>query len=167
MYSHLHGDKLRSRSGHIKESPCPGPGSFPGGSVVKESTRQCRRPRFNPWVGKIHWRMNSNAPQYSCLGHPVDGGAWQATVHGITRSWMRLSTTRGKSERYPELELRVWPQPANPSAGFALCAWLVLTQVQGLPGHNGTPVEVTLGLFSGECELYSKQCFFRAYSPLK
>ena len=166
MYSHLHGDKLRSRNGRIKESPCPVPGSFPGGSVVKESTRQCRRPRFDPWVGKIHWRRNGNALQYSCLGHPVDGRAWQATVHGITRSWMQLSTTQGKSERYPELELRVWPQPANPSAGSLLCAWLVLTQVRGLPGHNGTPVEVTLGLFSGECELYSKQCFFRAYSPL-
>ena len=32
---------------------------FLGGSVVKESTCQCRRSRrhgFNPWVGKIPWR---------------------------------------------------------------------------------------------------------------
>ena len=29
---------------------------FPGGSVVKESTCQCKRHRFNPWVGKIPWR---------------------------------------------------------------------------------------------------------------
>ena len=29
---------------------------FPGGSVVKESTCQCRRQGFNPWVGKIPWR---------------------------------------------------------------------------------------------------------------
>ena len=29
---------------------------FPGGSVSKESTLQCRRPGFNPWVGKIPWR---------------------------------------------------------------------------------------------------------------
>ena len=26
---------------------------FPGGSVVKESTCQCRRHRFDPWSGKI------------------------------------------------------------------------------------------------------------------
>ena len=24
--------------------------------------------------------------QYSCLGNPMDGGAWQATVHGVTKS---------------------------------------------------------------------------------
>ena len=29
---------------------------FPGGSVGKESACQCRRPRFDPWVGKIPWR---------------------------------------------------------------------------------------------------------------
>ena len=28
---------------------------FPSGSVVKNPP-QCRRPRFNPWVGKIPWR---------------------------------------------------------------------------------------------------------------
>ena len=29
---------------------------FPGGSVVKKSTYQCRRHGFSPWVGKIPWR---------------------------------------------------------------------------------------------------------------
>ena len=29
---------------------------FPGSSDSKESTYQCRRPRFDPWVGKIPWR---------------------------------------------------------------------------------------------------------------
>ena len=29
--------------------------------------------------------------QYSCLENPMDGGAWQATVHGVTRSWTRPS----------------------------------------------------------------------------
>ena len=24
--------------------------------------------------------------QYSCLENPVDGGAWQATVHGVPKS---------------------------------------------------------------------------------
>ena len=28
---------------------------------------------------------NSNSLQYSCLENPVDRGAWQATVHGVTR----------------------------------------------------------------------------------
>ena len=29
--------------------------------------------------------------QYSCLENSVDRGAWQATVHGVTKSWTRLS----------------------------------------------------------------------------
>ena len=31
---------------------------FPRGSVMEESTCQCRRCRFNPWVGKIPWRRD-------------------------------------------------------------------------------------------------------------
>ena len=30
--------------------------------------------------------------QYSCLENLVDGGAWQATVHGVAESWIQLST---------------------------------------------------------------------------
>ena len=29
--------------------------------------------------------------QYSCLENPMDGGAWQAAVHGVTKSQTRLS----------------------------------------------------------------------------
>ena len=29
---------------------------FPGGAGGKEPACQCRRPGFNPWVGKIPWR---------------------------------------------------------------------------------------------------------------
>ena len=35
---------------------------------------------------------NSCLPlQYSCLENPMDGGAWWATVHGVTESQTRLS----------------------------------------------------------------------------
>ena len=34
---------------------------------------------------------NGNPLQYSCLENPMDGGAWQAAVHGGARSWTRLS----------------------------------------------------------------------------
>ena len=34
---------------------------------------------------------NGNPLQYSCLENYVDGGAWQATVHGVTKTWTRLS----------------------------------------------------------------------------
>ena len=30
-------------------------------------------------------------PQYSCLENPMDGGAWWAAVHGVSKSRTRLS----------------------------------------------------------------------------
>ena len=34
---------------------------------------------------------NGNPLRYSCLENPMDGGAWWATVHGVAKSWTRLS----------------------------------------------------------------------------
>ena len=62
---------------------------FPGNSVGKESSNagdslQWRRPRFNPWIGNTPWRREWQYPlQYSCLGNPMDRGAWWATVTRI------------------------------------------------------------------------------------
>ena len=33
---------------------------------------------------------HGNPLQYSCLGNPMDRGAWRAIVHGVTKSWTRL-----------------------------------------------------------------------------
>ena len=40
----------------------------------KESTCQCGRLRFHPWVGKIPEEGTGNPLQYSCLGNPMDRG---------------------------------------------------------------------------------------------
>ena len=34
---------------------------------------------------------NGTPLQYSCLENPMDGGAWWAGVHGVAKSWTRLS----------------------------------------------------------------------------
>ena len=31
-------------------------------------------------------------PRYSCVGNPVDRGAWQTTVHGVARGGQDLAT---------------------------------------------------------------------------
>ena len=37
-------------------------------------------------------RLQCRTPlQYSCLENPMDEGAWWATVHGVAKSWTRLS----------------------------------------------------------------------------
>ena len=50
---------------------------------------QCRRPRFDPWVGKSPW---SNPPQCSCLENPVDRGAYGPWGHkeADTTEWLTL-----------------------------------------------------------------------------
>jgi len=35
--------------------------------------------------------QNGNPLQYSFLENPMDRGAWQSTVHGVAKSWTRLS----------------------------------------------------------------------------
>ena len=45
-----------------------------------------------PGLGKSPGVGNGNPLQYSCLGNPMDRGAWWALVHGVTNSWTQLST---------------------------------------------------------------------------
>ena len=37
---------------------------------------------------------HGNLLQYSCLENPMDGGAWQATVHGVAKCWAQLKLLR-------------------------------------------------------------------------
>ena len=39
-----------------------------------------------PGSGRSPGEGNGNPLQYSCLENPMDGGAWQATVHRITKN---------------------------------------------------------------------------------
>ena len=39
----------------------------------------------------LYGEGNGNPLQYSCLENPMDGGAWQATVHGVAKSQTQLS----------------------------------------------------------------------------
>ena len=39
-----------------------------------------------PESGRSPGERNGNPVQYSCLGNPMDRGAWQATGHGVTES---------------------------------------------------------------------------------
>ena len=45
---------------------------------------------WNPGSGRSPGEGNSNSLQYSCLGNPMDSGAWQAMVHEVPKSQTRL-----------------------------------------------------------------------------
>ena len=64
---------------------------FPGSSEGAESACNAGDLGLVPESGRSSGEGNSNLLQYSCLENPMDRGAWWATVHGVVKSWTRLS----------------------------------------------------------------------------
>ena len=59
--------------------------SFPSGSVVKNLPVVWVDLGSIPGSGRSPGGGNGNSLQYFCLGNPMDRGAWQATVHGVSK----------------------------------------------------------------------------------
>ena len=67
---------------------------FPRWHSHKEYTCQCRDARdvsLIPGSWRSSGGLDGNLLQYSCLGNPMDRGAWWVPVHGVTESKKRLS----------------------------------------------------------------------------
>ena len=61
---------------------------FPGGSVVKDTPANSGDTGLIPGSRKSHGGGNGNPFLSSCLENPMDRGAWQAIVHGLSKkSW--------------------------------------------------------------------------------
>ena len=61
---------------------------FPGGSLVKNLPAYAGDAGDSELIfqlGRSPGEGNGNSPQYSCLGNPMDRGAWWATVHWVTK----------------------------------------------------------------------------------
>ena len=68
--------------------------AFPGGSVVKNLPANAEVERdvgSIPVLGRSPGDGNGKPLRYSCLENPMDRGAWQDTVHGVTKSQTGLS----------------------------------------------------------------------------
>ena len=75
------------------------PVGFPAGSEGKESACSVGDEGSIPGLGRSPEEGNGYPLQYSCLGSSMDGGAWQATVHGgpkelNTAEQLKLSLSR-------------------------------------------------------------------------
>ena len=46
-----------------------------------------------PGSGRSPGGGNGNQIQYSCLGNPMDRGAWRAIVHGLAKSQAQVKLT--------------------------------------------------------------------------
>ena len=65
---------------------------FPGGSVVKNPPGNVGYVGSIPELGRSLGGGNGNSLQSSGLQNSMDSRAWQATVHGVAKSWTQLST---------------------------------------------------------------------------
>ena len=57
----------------------------------KESTSSARVPGLIPGSERAPGVGEGSPLQYSCLRHPMDRGAWRATIHGVTKNQTQLS----------------------------------------------------------------------------
>ena len=64
---------------------------LPGGSDVKASCHNAGDPDLIPGLGRSPGEGKGYPFQYSGLENSMDRGAWQATVHGVSKSQTRLS----------------------------------------------------------------------------
>ena len=53
--------------------------------LVKNPTCNAGDLRSIPGLGRSPGEENGHPLQYSCLGNPMDRGAWQATIHGVAK----------------------------------------------------------------------------------
>ena len=78
-FHHCH---LVKEQGGYKLPPLPNLG-FPDSSDSKKSTCHVGDLDSIPGLGRSLEEGNGYPLQYSCLGNPMDRGAWWATVHGV------------------------------------------------------------------------------------
>ena len=91
---HLYGGKVSPGLHSCFETPnweILGWQALPGDSEVKTSAWNAGDLGSIPGLGRSPGERNGNPLQYSCLENPVEGGAWWATVHGISKSQTRLN----------------------------------------------------------------------------
>ena len=102
-----------------KEASRESPG-FPGGTVVKrirlplQETKETwvwSLGREDPWSSKWH--------KYSCLENFMDRGAWQATIHRVTKNPTWLSTTTTGKALYASSKYQIKKTSRNKSFEFS------------------------------------------------
>ena len=73
--------------------------------IISQTWKQCKCSSLSDKINELYIYIteyclvierndgegNGNPLQYSCLEKPMDGEAWQATVHGVAKSRTRLS----------------------------------------------------------------------------
>ena len=85
-------------------------------------------------LGRSPGGGNGNPLQYSFLENPMDRGAWQAVVHGVTKNWTRLSTAQHSTKEaitlkttfYNLFSMLMRPGERNGSGNDVCPFWILL-----------------------------------------
>ena len=72
-------------------------------------------------------KWNGNSLQYSCLGNTMDRGAWQATVHGVTKNGTWVSNRAAAVEEIPDVAVGIFRYFLFSSVQSLSCVWLFVT----------------------------------------
>ena len=79
-----------------------------GGSDGKESACNAGDLGSIPGLERSPGEGKGKPLQYACLENPIDGGAWQATVHGVVNSQTDRVTLKEISHPVCGPESRLW-----------------------------------------------------------
>ena len=100
---------------------------------------------WTPGWGRSPGIGNGNPLQYSCLGNPMDRGAWWATVHGVTKE---SDTTKQQQQQLGRGQSSgEWVQLWCSRIGITVPKYSVSTHV--LPSPSWTEVPGTVPLQMG------------------
>ena len=87
-------NQKRTAPRHFAIKVVKGSRDFPSGAVVENSLANAEYARDAgsvPGLGRSPGGGHGNPLQFSCLENSMDRGAWQATVHRVTKSgtWLK------------------------------------------------------------------------------
>ena len=110
--------------------------------------------KWSCWlIGRSPEEGNGLLLQNSCLENPKDRGAWQATVHSVTKSWIRLKWFSMHSDEFKNTESQIVRIDCKRKIKMTICQ-----QNTVFLGVNcKAPTEILLlffiwGACRGECE---------------
>ena len=115
--------------------------SLPSAHCPREGMRQAEHQSLQTFLvfvlqvpewGRSPGEGNGTPLQYSCLGNPMDRGAWWAAAHGVTKRWTRPKRLRTQHTQKSKVR-------ANPKAFKAAARGEFKGMISGSMFHLAIP----------------------------
>ena len=119
----------------------------PGGSDGKESACNAGDPGSTPGSGRFPGEGKGNPLQYSCLDNPMDRGAWQRTVHRVTKSqtWLSMHVSIITFLCVHRVHTLVTRAKGNLPPTPHSCRFYVFAHIVSLPSLHGQVILILQG----------------------